>query len=110
MTFTDISSQRTKSHSLELFHNEVHNNDHAFHQNTKLKKPFHMSFFDLLHWHRPTDTLANTNIHQQQQQQTCPHRPSIIKSSDISRAISKKSVTFASSASIFDLPNDDHMV
>jgi hypothetical protein len=67
---------------------------------------------DLLHVHHPMDNLENKDIyHEQQQQQQktskepLPPRPSIIKSSDIARVLSKKSVTFASAFEVEDNEN-----
>ncbi|CAF1373456.1 unnamed protein product [Adineta steineri] len=124
MISTDITSPRNRSHSLEVYHNlssnnEVHSKNKYHHHNEHIEKPLHMSFLDLLHWYQTFDTLENKNTEQQQQQQQqqkqqqeqespTPRRPSIIKPTDIPRAISKKSVTFASFASVFNLPDNEY--
>jgi hypothetical protein len=114
MTFTDLISKRIVSHPTESLrrsslNNEIqkkrqklnHSNKH--HHNHKLKC-LHTSVLDLLHWHQPTDILENNN---KDQEQSLPHRPSIIKSSDIAKVLSKKSVTFAST---LDLADNEHDV
>ena len=74
------------------------------HHNHKLKQ-MQTSVLDLLQWHQPKDTHENKNINEQKQQRlSAPCRPSIIKSSDVAKVLSKKSVTFAS---VFDLVDND---
>lgn len=103
MTLTDLISKRGISHPMESFSQQTPkkrpklNRSNKFHQNGKFKK-LQTSVLDLLHVHHPMDNLENKDIHHQQQEPLPPH-PSIIKSSDIARVLSKKSVTFAS---VFD--------
>jgi hypothetical protein len=99
MTFTDLISQRNLSFPVELgrrlsFNDDLHDKKS---RQPKLKR-LHTSVLDLFHWHRPENSTGSKNTNHLQV--PMPQRPSIIKSSDIARAISKKSVTFASA---FDL-------
>jgi len=113
MTFKDLISKGIISHPKESVRrssldNEIqkkhqklnHSNKH--HNNYKLKR-LHTSVLDLFHWHQPKDILENNNI---DQEQSLPHRPSIIKSSDIEKVLSKKSVTFASTFDLTDKERD----
>jgi hypothetical protein len=99
MTFTDIISKQTNSEPTESFQQSSLNDQmpKKHRKNQKIKK-LHASVLDLLHGHRSTNILENKNTSQQQGERL-PTRPSIIKSSDVERVVSKKSVTFAT---IFD--------
>jgi hypothetical protein len=103
MTITDMIKKKPSSHhSSELFRQSSFNDD-THKQNQKFKQ-LHMSVLDLLHWHRPKDSPEIKTIEDEFPQGSDKRRPSIIKSSDMSRALSKKSVTFAS---VFDLKDDE---
>ncbi len=85
------------------------NHSNKNHQNHKLKQ-LHTSAFDFLHWHQRKNSLENKNKHQQQQE-SFPYRPSIIKSSDIARVLPRKSVRFGAVSDIIDNEHDkDEMV
>ncbi len=94
-------SKRQKLNRLNKRQKLRHSN--KSHRNHRLKQ-FRTSVSDLLHKNKPKDTHENTNIHQQQQE-SLPCRPSIIKSSDLGRVSLKKSVTFAASS---DSENNEH--
>ena len=108
------SCQKRKSRSLEcVSHNSLL-------KNAICHKSYHLSLMNFERQCHFNDALKNrTNEQQkhdsqadkdQKQQQICPRRRSIIKTSDISRSISKKSVTFASLASVFDLPENEYEI
>ena len=103
MTINDMIKKKPSSHhSSKLFRQSSFNDDtHKQHQKFK---QLHTSVLDLLHWHRPKDSPEIKTIEDELPQRSDTRRPSIIKSSDMSKALSKKSVTFAS---VFDLKDDD---
>ncbi|CAF0748141.1 unnamed protein product [Adineta ricciae] len=108
------SFQKRKSRSLEcLSHNSLL-------KNAKCHKSYHLSLMNLERQCHFNDVSKNrTNEQQkhdnqagkeQKQQQICPRRRSIIKTSDIPRSTLKKSVTFASLTSVFDLPENEYEI
>ncbi|CAF0725408.1 unnamed protein product [Adineta ricciae] len=108
------SCQKRKSRSLECI------SRNSLLKNAKYHQSYHLSLMNFEQQCHFNDVLENrTNEQQkhdshagneQKQQQICPRRRSIIKTSDISRSISKKSVTFASLTSVFDLPENEYEI
>lgn len=106
MTFKDFISKKNLSHSTDSSHrvssnDEIKKKHHHQHNNHKLKQ-LRVSVLDLLHRHPPTDAFKNKNIEEEDDDGYFPHRSSIIKSTDVPRILSKKSVTFASAFDLVD--------
>jgi hypothetical protein len=93
MTFTDITEHPSKI---------LNKKD----QQRKLKR-LNTSIINLFSRHRQTKTFEKKNSNQQiQQQNSFLHPPSIITTSELSKSISNKSITFAT---VFD-DNPNHTV
>lgn len=106
MTFTDIME-----HSSKLFHNySMNNNLNKKDQHRKLKR-LNTSILNLIPRHRKTKNFERKNTNDQiQQTNSFLHSPSIITTSELSRSISNKSITFASVFDELENENNNHTV
>ncbi|CAM4877310.1 unnamed protein product [Rotaria socialis] len=89
---------------------EIKKNDHVLDYSNKKFKQMRVSLLKLIHSHRSSENIESKTMHSEQQQQqdsSSPKRPSIIKSTDIPRSVSKKSVAFASAIDQDDSLNED---
>ncbi|CAF2669139.1 unnamed protein product [Rotaria sp. Silwood2] len=95
MTLTDTSKNSPKlTHSFSMI-DDLNNKD----QHRKFKR-MNPSIFNLFSWHRQTNILRRKNkTLQLQQDNSLLYRPSILTTSELSRSISNRSITFAS---VFD--------
>ncbi|CAF4787508.1 unnamed protein product [Rotaria sp. Silwood1] len=103
MTLTDISTHSPKlTHSFSMI-DDLNNKDH----HRKFKR-INRSIFNLFSWHRQTNILRRKNKNLDlKQNNSYLYRPSIITTtSELSRSISNKSITFAS---VFDELEDDYI-
>ncbi len=106
MTFTDIME-----HSSKLFHNySMNNNLNKKDQHRKLKR-LNTSILNLIPRHRKTKNFERKNTNDQiQQTNSFLNSPSIITTSELSRSISNKSITFASVFDELENENNNHTV
>ncbi|CAF2088647.1 unnamed protein product [Rotaria magnacalcarata] len=115
MTLKDCNSEKTTSNQLESIdqsstNKEIKKNDYVLDHSNKKFKQIRMSLLNLIHSHRSSENIESKTTHSEQQQQqdsSSPKRPSIIKSTDIPRSVSKKSVAFASAIDQDDSLNED---
>ncbi|CAM2703848.1 unnamed protein product [Rotaria socialis] len=115
MTLKDFNSKKTISNQLESIdpsssNKEIKKNDHVLDYSNKKFKQMRVSLLKLIHSHRSSENIESKTTHSEQQQQqdsSSPKRPSIIKSTDIPRSVSKKSVAFASAIDQDDSLNED---
>jgi hypothetical protein len=109
MTITDAVTERNSSHTTDVLRRsslnvEIHRPKLKSSLSNDKFKRLHTSVLDLLNWHRPKDGLETKTTYPGLPKASALRRPSTIKTSDMSRTISKKSVTFASA---FNLAGDD---
>ena len=102
MTIKDILHKKLSSDHPSL------NDNMSKHQKTnKILKQVHSSVLDLLNWHRPKENNDVKTVQFDCPSSSAEKTSSDIKSSDMSRALSKKSVTFAS---VFDLKDEKNNI
>jgi hypothetical protein len=120
MLFSGSAAQKGRSRSWELVHRSS-STDEACSKiqdrwGERVSKSLQSSLLDLFstrqslvtHEDKTAEQEKHDNDGEKQQQPSYPRRRSIIRTADISRCISKKSVTFASSTSVFNLPDDEY--
>lgn len=103
MTSQDFKSNRIITNQSESYHqllnHQTNKKDRILHNSNAKLKQFGMSLFNMLHLHRPVESTDRKTTDQQlevqQQKVSLQTRPSIIKSPDLSRSLSKKCVVFA---------------